>query len=305
MRGLMRLFGAIVLGCLAILFVSTTITVLKQNWFGKSGGRNHVAVIDLSGTITSASSFVKDLKELTEKNSVKAIVVRINSPGGVVGPSQEMYEALKKADEKIPVIAAIGTLGASGGYYAALGARKIYANPGSLTASIGVIMELINTEKLYQWARLEAYTLKAGKLKDVGSPLRRMTPEEREFLETMLKDIHAQFRGAVKERRKLTDAELEASTDGRVMTGSQAKAAKLVDTLGGVEDALKEAKKLASLPDDAPVEYPRKNKGMLKELLLGDDDGNSEESLYKGIVKLLHPPTSGFRLMMIAPISMR
>jgi len=305
MRGLLRVFVLVIAGSIALMVVSSTFSFIKQNWFGKAGGKDHVAVINLTGTISASTRFVKDLKALTEKDNVKAIVVRINSPGGVVGPSQEMYEAIKAADAKIPVIASMGALAASGGYYAALGARKIYANPGTLTASIGVIMQFMNVEGLYKWARLDAYTLKAGKLKDVGSPLRRMTPEEKAYLEAMMHDIHVQFRGAVKERRKLSDEELDAVADGRVMTGSQAKTAKLVDTLGGFEDAVKEAKKLASLPDDAKVTYPTHKKGILKDVLFGQEESDpDQESLFEGLAQAIRPARGGWRVMLLAPVAL-
>lgn len=273
MRALLRFFGLILVASAAVLVSAMAFAFIQHEFLGKGkpGGTNHVAVIDINGVIWSANSFLKDLREILERPHVKALVVRINSPGGVVAPSQEMYNALRKADEKIPVIVSMGALSASGGYYAALAGREVFASPGTLTASIGVIMEFVNTEKLYQWAKVERLTLKAGKFKDVGSPVRPMKPEEKELLQTMLTDIHKQFKGAVKERRKLTDEEIEQWCDGRVMTGQQAKEAHLIDTLGGFEEALKQAKKIAHLPENAPVELPESRKGLLHDLLMGGD----------------------------------
>lgn len=306
MRFLLRFFGLLLTGSLSVLFAALAIAFIQKQWFGAASmrGKDRVAVLDISGVIVSASQTLKDLQETLEKPHVKALVVRINSPGGLVAPSQEMFEALKKADQKVPVIISMGPLAASGGYYAALGGRRIFASPGTLTASIGVIMEFVNTEKLYQWAKIDRQTLKAGKFKDVGSPTRPMRPEERELLNAMLTDIHEQFRSAVKERRKLTQAELDGSADGRVMTGHQAKDAKLVDTLGGFEDAVLEAKKLAKLPEDAPVDLPEVRKGMLRELLFGETESSVERLLAS--VQSAVPETSflspGWKVMYLSPL---
>lgn len=274
----MRILGAIMAVCFTAMIAILTLSLLSHFTFGpsKSPRSPHVAVVDLSGVIYSSASFIKDIESLEQNKSCKAAVIRINSPGGVVGPSQEIYESIRNLDKKIPVVISMGSLGASGGYYAALGGRTIFANPGTLTASIGVIMEFMNTEKLLDWAKIERFALKAGKLKDVGSPTRKMLPEEKAFLQTLLNDVHAQFRSTVKERRKLTDAELEETADGRVMTGLQAKEAKLVDKLGGYQDAVREAKRLSGLPESAPVIVKEAPRGLLKELLLGQAE--EEES---------------------------
>lgn len=255
--------------CFTVMIVLFTLSLLKRSTFEteKSSYSPHVAVIDLSGVIYSSASFIKQTEALEQNKQCKAAVIRINSPGGVVGPSQEIYDAIKRLDTKIPVVISMGSLAASGGYYAALGARTIFANPGTLTASIGVIMEFMNTEKLFDWAKVERVTMKAGKLKDVGSPSRKMMPEEKEFIQSLLNDVHAQFRAAVKERRHLTDEEMEKTTDGRIMTGVQAKNAKLIDAIGGYQDAVKQAKKLAGLPDSAPVIIKEASHGLLKDLL--------------------------------------
>lgn len=308
MKALFKFATAVLVICLCIVVATTTYQIVAGRYFTKSAqSKSHVAVMDLSGVIISSYHFTKQLEELTGRENVKAIVLRINSPGGIVAPSQEMFEALKKADTKKPVVVSMGSLAASGGYYAALGARKIYANPGTLTASIGVIMEFVNTEKLYTWAKVSRYNLTAGKFKDVGSPLRDMKPEEKELLSTMLKDIHIQFRSAVQTRRKLTQAELDSVADGRVMTGNQAFAAKLVDELGGFESAVKEAKELAQIPEDSFVEYPKKNEGMLKELLFGSDE-NESDSLFSKVSRLLttaeaYSVTTGWKIMALAPLS--
>lgn len=303
MQGLLRFWGTACLLCLTLFFAVATLSIISSTWFGGDHftvGQDRVVVIDLKGVIYKSGYFTRKVSRLLEDNKVKAIVVRINSPGGLVGPSQEIYQSIRKANEKIPVIASIGALGASGGYYAALGARKIYANPGSLTASVGVISEFANLEKLYQWAKIERFALKSGKLKDVGSETRKMTPEEREFLTAMLKDIHDEFKTTVQTQRKLTPEETEKWTDGRVMTGSQAFKVKLVDDLGGVEDALTEAKKAAGLPEKAPVEYPEaQRKGLLRELISPE---SGEESFMESLLGAVRGPKRGWRVLLLAPI---
>ena len=283
----MRILGAIMAVSITAMIVTLALAVVKTAGSGSSRSPHtpHVAVLDLDGVIYSSHSFIKEIEQIEENKQAKAVVVRINSPGGVVGPSQEIYEAIKNLDKKIPVVISMGSLAASGGYYAALGGRKIFANPGTLTASIGVIMEFVNTEKLFDWAKIERFAIKAGKLKDVGSPTRKMLPEERAFLENLLSDVHIQFRKEVKDRRRLTDSELDQVADGRIMTGFQAKQSKLVDALGGYQDAIKEAKQLAGLPEKAPVIVKEPQKGVLKELLFGETAEDSKwDRLVNGII---------------------
>ncbi|MCX6101898.1 MAG: signal peptide peptidase SppA [Proteobacteria bacterium] len=303
----MRILGSIMAVCFTVMIVLFTLSLLKRSTFEteKSSYSPHVAVIDLSGVIYSSASFIKHTEALEQNKQCKAAVIRINSPGGVVGPSQEIYDAIKRLDTKIPVVISMGSLAASGGYYAALGARTIFANPGTLTASIGVIMEFMNTEKLFDWAKVERVTMKAGKLKDVGSPSRKMMPEEKEFIQSLLNDVHAQFRAAVKERRHLTDEEMEKTTDGRIMTGVQAKNAKLIDAIGGYQDAVKQAKKLAGLPDSAPVIIKEASHGLLKDLLFGDPE---EESRWNHLFDVLShavstlTDSSKWRVLYLSPL---
>ncbi len=305
MKFFLRLLGVAAATCGVILLFAVTTVVARKAWIGNSPSRKgHVAVVDVSGIILTSSSTLKQLKELEENPGLKALVVRVNSPGGLVAPSQELYEAFKRIDKKIPVIVTMSSLAASGGYYASLGGRKIYADPGTMTASIGVIMEFANTEKLYNWAKIERFTLKAGKFKDIGSPLRNMTADEKELMTKMLTDIHKQFKAAVKERRKLSDEEIEHWCDGRVMTGNQALEAKLVDALGGEQDALKEARKLGGLPDDAEIIYPESKSGLFKKLILGDTDDSSLTDIPGALSQLLPGSASGpgWRVMLLAPL---
>lgn len=274
MRGMFKLLGMAFVGFLIVVILTATVSFIRHTWFDASGASGkRVVVVDLSGVIMSSTNFVQDLKDYVDDSGVKAIVIRINSPGGLVAPSQEIYNAIKQADSKKPVLISMASVAASGGYYAALGGRKIYANPGTLTASIGVIMEFMNMQKLYEWAKVSRFTITAGEMKDAGSPLKTMTSDEKKMFQAMLTDIHTQFRAAVKERRKIESPALEGVTDGRIMTGSQAMQAKLVDALGGLEETLDEAKKAGGLPADAYVEFPEKSKSLFRRVVWGEEEG--------------------------------
>ncbi len=311
MRSVFRLLGLTVASFFIVVFATATYSFIKKVWFGGGhkttahAGPSHVTVLDVSGVMMSATQTLRQLDDALEDSNTKAIVVRMNSPGGLVAPSQEMYEAFKRADKKVPVIITMGSVAASGGYYASLGGRKIYANPGTLTASIGVIMEFMNLEKLYQWAKVERFAMTAGKLKSAGAEFRAMTPEEKEFFHGLLENVHGQFKAAVKERRKLTDEEVAHWCDGRVMSGQQAKEAKLVDTLGTFDDAVRDAKKIAGLPDTAEVDYPEEKGGLLKKLLLGDTDSESRLGRWLGLVAENVIPASatpGWRVLLLSPV---
>jgi protease IV len=218
-----------------------------------------VAVVQIEGTIQDVDDLLHDLRTYRENATVRAVVVRIDSPGGVVGPTQELYQALRRirAAGK-PVVASLGAVAASGGYYVAVGADRIWANPGTLTGSIGVIMQTANVETLLKKVGVDYVVVKAGQYKDVGNFARPMTSEERRVLQAMLDDVHAQFIAAVAEGRKLERAQVLPFADGRIVSGSQAKDLRMVDALGGLEDAVNQAAQLAGLPVPPRVILPRK-----------------------------------------------
>jgi protease IV len=246
------------------------------------GGGDKVGVIEVTGTIMDSKKTLKELNAFAEKDHIKAIVLRIDSPGGAVGPSQEIYDAIKRIKAKKKIVASMGSLAASGGYYIACATDKIYANPGTLTGSIGVIMEMPNVQGLLKWAGVEMNTIKAGKLKDSGSPFRDMTPDEREYFEGVLADVHGQFIDAVASGRKLTVEEVKPLADGRIFSGRQAKEAKLVDELGGIEAAVADAGKLGGISGEPKTEYPKKDKKFLRELM-GDDDADAETFVQRAL----------------------
>jgi len=190
---------------------------------------------------------------------VRAVVIRINSPGGVVAPSQELHDALVRLRQGgKPVVASLGSVAASGGYYVAVAADRIYANPGTLTGSIGVIMQMANFEQLMKKVGVDYVVVKAGAFKDVGNPGRPMTPEERRVLQALLDDVHGQFIGAVAEGRKLDRAQVTQFADGRIFSGTQAKALQMIDELGGLEDAVNGAAQLAGIRVPPKVIPPKR-----------------------------------------------
>jgi protease-4 len=218
-----------------------------------------VAVVEVEGMIVDAEEVLLDLKAHRENPLVRAVVVRVNSPGGVVAPTQEIYQAMLRLRESgKPVVASLGAVAASGGYYIATAADEIYANPGTLTGSIGVIMQLANVESLMKKVGVEWVVVKAGAFKDLGNVGRPMTPEERRVLQALLDDVHAQFITAVAEGRKLARADVVRFADGRVFTGTQAQSLRMVDELGGLEDAIDAAARLAGLAVPPRVIPPRR-----------------------------------------------
>ena len=249
---------AIYLG-VAALFVAT-LSVLQAPAGGGGplfGAR--VAVVELDGPIVDVDELVRELRAHRDNPLVKAVVIRINSPGGVVAPTQELHAALTRVRESgKPVVASLGAVAASGGYYVAVAADKIYAHPGTLTGSIGVIMRLANLDALMKKVGVDFVVVKAGRFKDLGNVGRSMTPEERRILQVMLEDVHTQFIDAVAAGRKLDRAQVLGFADGRIVSGAQAKALNMVDALGGFEEALDGAAMLAGLSKPPRVIGPRR-----------------------------------------------
>lgn len=199
-----------------------------------------VAVIELTGVITDAKEILEQLYEQANDEKTKGIVLRIDSPGGAVGPSQEIYSAVKALKEKKPIVVSMGALAASGGLYSALGASKIFCQPGTLTGSIGVVMELPNFSKIMEKVGVDVITIKSGKLKDTGNSFRPMNEEDREFLQATILSAHEEFVKAVSESRSIPLDKVRTFADGRVILGSQAKELKLVDQFGDIYAAARE-----------------------------------------------------------------
>jgi protease-4 len=226
-----------------------------------------VAIVELEGIIIEVDDIVRELKRHRENATVRAVVLRINSPGGVVGPTQELHDAvLRLRQAGKPVVASLGAVAASGGYYVAVACDQIYANPGTLTGSIGVIMQLANLEQLMKKVGVDYVVVKAGQFKDIGNVARPMTADERRVMQALLDDVHGQFVGAVVSGRKLAKEDVTRFADGRVFSGLQAKELRMVDALGGLEDAVLAAGKLAGLPGTPNVIQPRRRFSIMELL---------------------------------------
>ena len=224
-------------------------------------GEERIALVRIEGPILDSRLTVDELETYARDPLVKAIVLRIDSPGGGVAASQEIYNAVKRVrrEKQKTVVASMGTVAASGGYYVAVASDRILANPGTLTGSIGVIMQLANFEELLDKIGVKNVVIKSGRYKDVGSPFHMMSEEERTLLESVMEDVHRQFVEAVAEGRTLDVADVEPLADGRVLTGRQAKDELLIDDLGDLQDAVRLAAEMTGLKGSPPVvETPRR-----------------------------------------------
>jgi protease-4 len=247
-----------------------------------------VAIVELEGVILEVDDIVRELKGYRDNPTVRAVVLRINSPGGVVAPTQELHDAVTRLRQAgKPVVASLGSVAASGGYYVAVACDQIYANPGTLTGSIGVIMQLPNVEQLMKKVGVDYVVVKAGQFKDIGNIARPMTPDERRVMQALLDDVHGQFIGAVAAGRKLPREEVVRFADGRVFSGMQAKELHMIDALGGLEDAVLAAAKLAGIPTPPNVIQPRRRFSFVD--LLRNQLGGSAAGL------LLRPTVPAFR----------
>lgn len=219
-----------------------------------------VGIIEITGIISDAKNITHNLKLFREDTSVKAIVIRIDSPGGAVGPSQEIFREIRKTSSSKKVVASMGTIAASGGYYVAAGADGIVANPGTITGSIGVIMGFTNYQELLQKIGLVPVVIKSGEYKDIGSPVRKMKAEEQQILQDFAKKIHRQFIMDIVEGRKIDQAKVESIADGRIFTGEESKELGLVDRLGNLEDAIEWAGRMGGIEGKISTVYAREKK---------------------------------------------
>lgn len=280
--------GLIIAGTGLVLFVATIfIFVCAHGENGSMTWGEGVGLVEVSGVIIDSRETVKQLNECRKNDEVKAVVLRIDSPGGVVGPSQEIYAEVKRLGAKKKVVVSMGSLAASGGYYIATPAAVIMANPGTITGSIGVLMKFSNIEGLMDKIGLKAFTLKTGKYKDAGSPVRPMTDQDKAMLQGVIDNVQNQFVNAVAEGRRLPVEEIRKIADGRIFTGEQALSLKLIDKLGTLQDAIDEAGKLGGIKGEPQVIRPARKKKMLTDMLV-------EESVSR--IKDLVMQESGYSL---------
>jgi protease-4 len=280
------LFGLIVLGAMGMifwagvaLFISYLVHPATSDLFNRKNG---IGVIELRGVLMTSEETLVNLAEFRQDKSIKAILVRIDSPGGAVGAAQEIYQDIKRTATVKPVVASMASVAASGGYYAALGATKIFANPGTMTGSIGVIIKFANLEKILDTIGYKAEVIKSGINKDMGSFSRAMTVDERELLQVMIDNVHDQFIQEIVDNRKLSADKVRLLADGRIFTGSQAKELGLIDQLGNFTDAVDHAMLLAGLEGQQPnLIYPEANNFHFMDMLVGEKA--------QSLIKLLQP----------------
>lgn len=262
-RGCLFSLGAV--AALVISFSILVMLILRSSNSGLTIPENGIGLLEISGVIMNARPYLEQLKDLTETNPVPALLVRIDSPGGGAAASQEVfYELQRLRQQGVPVVVSMGGVAASGGYYIACAGDKIFANPGTITGSIGVISELPNTQELFKMLGIRFDVVKSGKFKDAGSPSRALSVEDRRLLQELVDDIHQQFKEDVAQSRLLTDGAEKLMTDGRVVTGRRAVELGLVDTLGNFNDAVRFTAKLAKIKG-TPVLIERKQRNRIRE----------------------------------------
>jgi len=252
------------LGILFVLILIFFVGIFFYAYFtgGEAGvvtalGGDTVGVVQIEGAINDSHDTIESLKYYGESKGIKAVVVRIDSPGGAVAPTQEIYEEIEKLRKKKPVIASLGGMAASGGYYIASACDQVVSNPGTLTGSIGVIMELGNVEELMKKIGVQGYNIKSGANKDIGTPFKPLSPEGKGILQALVNNVHAQFVSAVAKGRKMDEEKVRELADGRVYSGEQAKGLGLVDLLGNMEDAVDQAAKRGGIKGKPQVIYSR------------------------------------------------
>ena len=250
------IFSSVVATAMILMTLLVTLSTRDTEFeFGEK-----VGVIEINGIIADSKNVLNYLKRFREDNAIKAIVVRVDSPGGAVGPSQEIFREIRKTSATKKVVASMGTIATSGGYYIAAGANGIVANPGTITGSIGVIMGFTNYEELLHKIGLVPIVVKSGEYKDIGSPVRKMKPEEKKILQQFAKKIHRQFIEDIVDGRKMDMKKVESLADGRIFTGEESKKYGLVDRLGNLEDAIEWAGRLGGIKGKIATVYAKEKK---------------------------------------------
>jgi protease-4 len=265
----------VILG-IALLAVIGFVAIVAMYGFGLLGGdgrsfsvREKVGIIPIEGIIGDSEELVEQINAFADDRGIKAVVLRIDSPGGGVVPSQEIYQAVRELKKKKKVVASMGSVAASGGYLIAVAADRIVANPGSITGSISTVMHYANVEELLKKVGVRSSVVKSGKFKDIGSPTREMTAEERLLIQAIVDDIYDQFVRTIAENRKLPLQRIFELSDGRIFSGRQAKDLGLVDDLGGLQDAVLLAGKLSGMEGSPEIVHGMKKKTTLLKYLMG------------------------------------
>jgi protease-4 len=241
---------------LSVIVLVIIVFLTVEHLQGPSGDR--IGVVEIEGVISGSKEVMDDIVDFKDDASIKGVILRINSQGGGVGPTQEIYREVVKLTEKKKVYVSMGTTCASGGYYIAAAGQKLYANPSTITGSIGVIMELMNVEDVLKKIGLKSNTIKAGEYKDTGSPFRPMTPEERAYMDGIVTNIYDQFTKDVATGRKMNVETVKKLAEGRIYTGTMAKDVGLVDAIGNFYDTVDAMKADLRIKGKPVLVYPEK-----------------------------------------------
>jgi len=276
----------VVIGVVALFLGGVMALVLKFTGQPSSlSFGTKIGVIPIEGTILDSEPVLTQLIQFKKEKQIKAIILRINSPGGGVAPSQEIYREIIRTKKTKKIIASMGSLAASGGYYIASAADRIVANPGTLTGSIGVIMEFVHAEELMEKLGLGMEVLKSGEFKDIGSPHRKLTDRDKALIKDLMSEIQEQFVDAVAQGRNLAREKVQKVADGRVLSGEQAKELGLVDVLGNFRDAVELAKGMTGIEGEVTLVYPKKTRARLWDMFLE----NTTRAFLKALKKTLGP----------------
>ena len=255
-----------------LLSILILIIILSVPFNSNSSYLTKVGIIEINGTIMDSKKIVDDLNDFNNDDYIKAIIIRLDTPGGAVAPSQEIYNKVKNiaVENKKPIIASMGSVAASGGYYIAIGADKIIANPGTITGSIGVIINFPIAKDIVEKVGFKFNTIKSGKMKDAGSPYREPTDEENIFFQDIVDDLYLQFVTEVSNQRNISMDNLRNISDGRIFTGNKAYELGLIDSIGTFEDALNISKNLANISTEIDIVYPKDEKGKFIKMIFDE-----------------------------------
>lgn len=270
---------AIIFSLILLFYLSFVIVKLMTSKDNSILNHESIAVVEVIGMIVDSSETIKQLHYAKDNSSIKAVVLRIDSPGGAVGPTQEIYAEIIKLKKIKPIVVSMGSVAASGGYYISAPTNIIYANPGTITGSIGVLMKLANFQELLDKIGIKSLVVKSGEFKDSGSPVRPITEREKKVMQSIIDNMHNQFVLAVANGRKIQVDKVREIADGRIFTGEQAQLIKLVDKLGNLQDAIAEAATISGIKEKPRIIYPPKTKKSIFDLFI---EGVSE-SFLKGI----------------------
>lgn len=263
-------FFLFVLAVFTLVYLTLHAGGEQASAFGGFGSK--IGVVELEGVILDPDTVVTELKKFGDDDSIKAIILHVNSPGGGVAASEEIYREVKRIrdEKKKRIVASIGTVGASGAYYISSATNKIYADSGSVVGSIGVISEWVNYGDLMRWAKLKPEVLTVGEFKDTGDPTRELTPAERAYLQALIENMYGQFVQAVADGRHAKADDIRAIANGKVWTGQQALAMKLIDQVGDFQDVVHDTAKAVGITGEPVLVHPEKDRKTLLDLMTGD-----------------------------------